>query len=97
MFRRRNSDLNATILFEGEPVSCKEGESVAAALLAAGVSSTRATPKHGSPRLPYCMMGVCFDCLVEIDGVANRQSCLMTVKNGMRVKRQTIVNGSDWT
>jgi predicted molibdopterin-dependent oxidoreductase YjgC len=34
------------------------------------------------------MMGVCFDCLVEIDGVANRQACMIEVRDGMRVKRQ---------
>ena len=42
---------------------------MSAAMLAAGVGRTRTTPVSGAPRLPYCMMGVCFDCLVTVDGV----------------------------
>ena len=50
------------------------GASAAAAVLFAGFDSIRKTPVEGCERAPYCMMGVCFDCLAEIDGVANRQS-----------------------
>jgi D-hydroxyproline dehydrogenase subunit gamma len=64
------------------------GASAAAAVLAAGFDSFRETPVDGSERAPYCMMGVCFDCLVEIDGVANRQSCMIEVRPGMRISRQ---------
>ncbi|RZV48935.1 MAG: (2Fe-2S)-binding protein, partial [Pseudomonadales bacterium] len=42
----------------------------------------------GKPRAPYCMMGVCFECLVEIDGVPNCQSCRVSVKEGMQICRQ---------
>jgi aerobic-type carbon monoxide dehydrogenase small subunit (CoxS/CutS family) len=44
--------------------------------------------QYGSPRAPYCMMGACFECLVEIDGVPSRQSCLVTVQDGMRIHSQ---------
>jgi hypothetical protein len=64
------------------------GASAAAAVLAAGFASIRTTPVGGSERAPYCMMGVCFDCLAEIDGVANRQSCMIEVRPGMRISRQ---------
>ena len=47
----------------------------------------------GSPRAPYCMMGVCFDCLMEIDGVGNRQACLTPVADGMQVRRQRGARG----
>ena len=57
-------------------------------LLAAGETSLRDTPISGAPRAPYCMMGVCFDCLMEIDGVGNRQACLTPVAAGMQVRRQ---------
>ncbi len=53
------------------PVMARAGESVAAALLAAGVSTTRTTPVGGTPRSPFCLMGACFDCLMVIDGVPN--------------------------
>ena len=42
----------------------------------------------GAPRLPWCMMGACFDCLAEIDGVANRQACMVPVAPGMRIAVQ---------
>jgi hypothetical protein len=74
--------------FEGEPVEGREGDSVAAALLALGHAATRETPVSGAPRGPYCMMGVCFDCLVTIDGVGNRQACLVPLRAGMDVRRQ---------
>jgi len=64
------------------------GESVAAALLASGNPVCRHTPATGADRAPFCMMGVCFDCLMEIDGVPNRQACLVEVREGMQVRRQ---------
>ena len=64
------------------------GDTVAAALLAAGIDHCRTTPVSGAPRAPYCMMGVCFDCLVTIDGVGNRQGCLVPVREGMEVETQ---------
>ena len=65
-----------------------EGVSAAAAALLAGIASLRDTPVGGVGRGPYCLMGVCFDCLAEIDGVANRQSCMVAVRPGMRIRRQ---------
>jgi D-hydroxyproline dehydrogenase subunit gamma len=90
MFKRLPDDARAvvTINFDGAPVSAREGDTVAAAMLAAGVDHTRTTPVGGGPRLPYCMMGVCFDCMMEIDGVPNRQACLVRVRDGMQVRRQ---------
>jgi sarcosine oxidase subunit alpha len=90
MFKRLPDDARAavTIHLDGEPVTAREGDTVAAAMLAAGVDHTRTTPVSGAPRLPYCMMGVCFDCLMEIDGVPNRQACLVCVRDGMQVRRQ---------
>ena len=78
-----------TLLVEGKPVAVQGGLSVAAALLLAGIPVTRTTPVSGAPRAPYCMMGVCFDCLMVIDGVADRQACMVAVANGMTVKRQS--------
>jgi len=69
-------------------VMVPEGASAAAAVLAAGSDSIRETLVAGGQRAPYCMMGVCFDCLAEIDGVPNRQSCMVEVRPGMRINRQ---------
>jgi predicted molibdopterin-dependent oxidoreductase YjgC len=76
------------IWFNDQPLSVPAGRSVAAALLAAGVQRFRATTVSGAPRAPYCMMGACFECLVEIDGMPSRQSCLVTVQDGMRIHSQ---------
>jgi len=81
------------ILFEGETVEARAGDTVAAALIAAGVHTTRESIS-GAPRGPYCMMGVCFECLVEIDGRANRQACMVEVADGMRVRRQRRAEGA---
>jgi predicted molibdopterin-dependent oxidoreductase YjgC len=87
-FRRLADDArrDVTINFDGQPVSARQGDSVAAALLAAGFVALRTTPGGAEPRGTYCMMGVCFDCLVEIDGVANLQACMTPVSDGMRVR-----------
>lgn len=76
------------IEFDGKPLQVPAGVSLAAALLASGVRRTRSTPVSGSPRAPYCMMGVCFECLLEVDGQANCQACLLPVAAGMRVRSQ---------
>ena len=78
-----------TIKIDGQSERALAGESVAAAVLAAGLRSCRTTPVSGTARAPYCMMGVCFDCLMEIDGESNRQSCQISVREGMEVCRQT--------
>ena len=77
-----------TITFDGQNVTVPEGISVAAALLVAGADSFRTSAVGEAPRAPYCMMGVCFECLVEIDGQQARQSCLIPVARGMQVRRQ---------
>lgn len=92
MFRRLPSadggapSLRVTV--DGVPVALRPGETVAAALFLAGHKAGRTTPVTGSPRGPYCMMGVCFDCLVEIDGEGNRQACMVEAREGMVVTRQ---------
>ena len=95
MFRKlpelaRSSALTVstvTVTIDGEPLSVPSSCTAAAAvLLHGGVSRT--TPVSGSPRAPYCMMGVCFDCLMEIDGAPNRQACLVPVADGMSINRQ---------
>ena len=84
----RDDATPVRIEFEGQALLAQLGDTVAAALLAGNHWRFRTTPVSGAARGPFCMMGVCFDCLVEIDGVANRQACMTEVRDGMRVKRQ---------
>jgi D-hydroxyproline dehydrogenase subunit gamma len=76
------------IVVDGVVVAARVGDTVAAAMLAAGWSCNRTTPVTGAPRGPFCLMGVCFECLVTIDGRASQQACLVTVAPGMRVDTQ---------
>ncbi|ARP92933.1 (2Fe-2S)-binding protein [Bordetella genomosp. 13] len=76
------------ITVDGAELRCREGDSVAAALFAGGHAACRDTAVSEVPRGPYCMMGVCYDCLVTIDGQPNRQACMTPVCEGMRVERQ---------
>jgi|TARA_B100002049_G_scaffold55504_1_gene39369 predicted molibdopterin-dependent oxidoreductase YjgC len=85
---QKSQDKVVTFWFEKNPVQAQEGESVAAALLIAGVKYLRSAQVSAKPRMPYCWMGVCYECLLEIDGEQNQQSCLITVKDGMHVRRQ---------
>lgn len=77
-----------TVLVEGESISVAPHDTAAAAVLAAGLLPSRTTPASGSGRAPYCLMGVCFECLLEIDGIANQQGCMITVHEGMQIRRQ---------
>jgi aerobic-type carbon monoxide dehydrogenase small subunit (CoxS/CutS family) len=73
-----------TVVVDGEPVPAFVGESVAAVLLALGRRTFRHTGQ-GAPRGLYCGMGLCFDCLVTVDGVENVRACLTPVAEGMVV------------
>ena len=84
----QNPGGGVTVYIGGTPHRARATDSVAAAMLAANVEHCRTTPVSGAPRAPYCMMGVCFDCLVTIDGVGNRQGCLVRVRDGMRIEPQ---------
>lgn len=89
MFRLRpEAHAGVRVSVDGREVRVPAGASAAAAVLAAGLGAIRTTPAGGAPRLPYCMMGVCFDCLAEIDGVPNRQACMVEVREGMVIRPQ---------
>ena len=91
MFRRLPEAAAARELaftLDSEAVSGREGDTVAAALLALGQRSFRRTPVSGAERGPWCLMGVCHDCLVTIDGTGNAQSCLVPLRAGMAVETQ---------
>lgn len=89
MFRRlKLVTKDITIYLDDRPISVAAGDTVAAALFAAGVNEFRASAVIGELRAPHCMIGNCYECLVEIDGLPDRQACLVPVAEGMRVRRQ---------
>ncbi|GAA3168591.1 hypothetical protein GCM10010486_39280 [Nonomuraea roseoviolacea subsp. carminata] len=71
--------------FRGAAVTAEPGQSVGAALVAAGILDWRTTRKEGRPRGLFCGIGVCFDCLITIDGVPDRRACLVPAADGMRL------------
>lgn len=73
-----------TLHWYDQEINAQTDDTVASALLLAGVRASKNSSVSGAPRLPFCMMGSCFECLVEIDGQIV-QSCLTPVENGMRI------------
>ena len=74
------------VILDGQPVSVPAGISVAAALLGTGRVISRTSPTSAKPCSPHCLMGVCFECMMEIDGI-QRQACMTDVKPGMNINR----------
>lgn len=71
--------------FDGREIEALSGETIAAALAAADIVAVRQA-RSGAPRGPFCGMGVCFDCLVTVDGRPNQRACLTKVSAGMDVR-----------
>jgi aerobic-type carbon monoxide dehydrogenase small subunit (CoxS/CutS family) len=86
------SQFNIEFTFDGEKIDAITGQSVAAALLAANQRALRKTRFNNNERGVFCGIGVCFDCLVVIDGITNQRACMIEAKPGMKVQTQV---GSD--
>ena len=86
-------EKTVTIILDGRPEKVSEGVSVAAAVLGTGEKHIRRSPVTGELRAPFCLMGVCYERLMEIDGEKDRQSCQVEVKEGMKINRQMQVTG----
>jgi predicted molibdopterin-dependent oxidoreductase YjgC len=78
-----------TLQIDGEPLPARRGQTVAAALLAAGRRVLRQTRRNGKPRGLFCAMGVCFDCVMTIDGKPGVRACMTKVEDGMQVRSPT--------
>ena len=71
---------------DGNLIEAHEGETIAAALLSAGIRTFCLSPKHQEPRSLFCGMGICFECLVSVDGVHAVRACVTPVAGGIRVE-----------
>jgi len=93
----RGAPIDVTV--DGRATAGYAGETVAAALMAAGIRVFRTTARTGAPRGLYCGMGVCYDCLVVVDGRANTRACMTYLRPGMRIQTQAgwepAAHGSD--
>lgn len=80
--------MTTSFRFADRAVPFRDGQTVGAALVAAGVRSWRTTRVGGRPRGLFCGIGICFDCLVVIDGRPNQRACLTLARAEMSVQPQ---------
>ncbi|MQM27590.1 (2Fe-2S)-binding protein [Glycomyces albidus] len=76
------------VTWDGEEIEAREGQTVAAVLTARGVRSWRTTRVAGRPRGLFCGIGVCFDCLVKVNGVPDVRACQRVVADGDDIRPQ---------
>lgn len=96
MFRSlvENGPNNVRVTVNGQNVDLPDGQSVWSALALSGRRVTRKAALSGQDRSAYCAMGVCFECMVEIDGLPNQQACLIRATDGMVITTQNITETS---
>jgi predicted molibdopterin-dependent oxidoreductase YjgC len=75
------------VVFDGRSLPMVPGQSVAAVLLASGIRSWRTTRVLGRPRGVFCGIGVCFDCLVTVNGTASLRACVTEARPGDVISR----------
>lgn len=83
-------DESKLVLIEvdGETIPAREGEPIAAAIMAAGRLKLRHTRKSFEPRGVFCGIGRCTDCVMTVDGQANVRTCVTPVRAGMKILTQ---------
>ncbi|MGA5451352.1 (2Fe-2S)-binding protein [Streptomyces umbrinus] len=77
-----------TVIFDGREITVLPGQTIAAALWSAGITSWRTTRGSGEPRGVFCGIGVCFDCLVSVNGRVNQRACLVPAEAGDVIRTQ---------
>ena len=75
-----------SLTVDGRVLRARDGDTLAIALLNGAIVPFRHTALSGGPRAPLCLMGACFDCLVEVDGRPNVQACMVAAREGMQVR-----------
>ncbi|GAA1105587.1 (2Fe-2S)-binding protein [Streptomyces javensis] len=91
----RTGPSSYRLTFDGTTVTARPGQSVGAALVAAGIVAWRTTRREGRPRGLFCGIGVCFDCLITVDGRPGQRACLVPARDGMRLSAEGGRDGDD--
>jgi len=78
-----------SVMVDSQPIKARKGEPILAALIAAGIDTTRITEKFEKPRGLFCGIGLCTDCLVTVNGTPNIRSCITPVEDGMVIETDT--------
>jgi sarcosine oxidase subunit alpha len=77
-----------TFTFEGRAIAALHGQSIAAALYAAGVRIFTRSFKYHRPRGLFCVSGDCPNCLMHVDGRPNVRTCIEPARQGQVVTHQ---------
>ncbi|MFE8011874.1 (2Fe-2S)-binding protein [Streptomyces antibioticus] len=85
---RAHPEAPFTVRFDGREIEALPGRTIAAVLWAAGITAWRGTRGGGRPRGVFCGIGVCFDCLVTVDGRPNQRACLAPATPGADIRTQ---------
>lgn len=88
------TSTSVEVILDGQPTSLPAEMNIAAALLAVGQIISKISPTSHKPCSPHCLMGVCYECLMEIDGV-QRQACMTPVREGMIINRNLNDSGGN--
>jgi predicted molibdopterin-dependent oxidoreductase YjgC len=83
---KRPPEASISFRFDGRTIAAAPGQTIAAALLSAGQLASRRSSRGDAMHGPYCLMGACFECLVDIEGMGKCQSCMTPVRDGMDVR-----------
>jgi len=75
-----------TLSVNGKEITAYKGETLLAALIAAGYKSLKKSPIQEEPRGALCGMGVCFECIVTVNKEPNIRSCMTEVEDNMTVE-----------
>ena len=74
------------VFVNGAEIEATESENVGTFLLKRRQQVLRKTRFEENPRGMFCGIGVCFDCIVTIDGIANQRACITQLRDGMRIE-----------
>ncbi|QSB05159.1 (2Fe-2S)-binding protein [Natronoglycomyces albus] len=95
MTNRPPSAPQVKLTYRGQDITASAGQTVAAALIRNGISAWRITRRGDVPRGLFCGIGVCYDCLLTVDGVSGQRACLVEVVDGMRLGDAPDVPGTE--
>lgn len=84
-------------VFDGRSIRFTEGQTVGAALIDAGVYGWRVTRRRGARRGLFCGIGVCYDCLICVNGTPNERACQVAAAASMTVTTQIGTGHDDLT
>jgi len=79
-------DRAGELTFDGRTIAFRPGQTIGAALTAAGVTSWRTTRGSGEPRGLFCGIGVCYDCILTVDEHRSRRACVTPALDGQVVR-----------